>query len=185
VVAFDLPPLRERVPLIAGLVRTLIAEVAAGTGRRIDGISPAAMRALLAHSWPGNIRELRNAIERSVALCAGEVVELDDLPGHFHANAPALAADPAPVSSRAVAPSPLEVTAVIPFAVPIGGLRRSEGPLPSGRSILAESRERMEQSLIAQALERNGQNRLRAAAELGISRMTLYKKLHKYGLISA
>jgi transcriptional regulator with PAS, ATPase and Fis domain len=50
---------------------------------------------------------------------------------------------------------------------------------------LAESKERAELSLITQALERNGQNRLRAAAELGISRMTLYKKLHKYGLIGA
>jgi DNA-binding NtrC family response regulator len=40
-------------------------------------------------------------------------------------------------------------------------------------------------SLINQALERNGHNRQRAAADLGISRMTLYKKLHKYGLMGA
>jgi transcriptional regulator with PAS, ATPase and Fis domain len=51
------------------------------------------------------------------------------------------------------------------------------------RSTLAESRERTELWRITEALERNGRNRLRAAAELGISRMTLYKKLHKYGLM--
>jgi transcriptional regulator with PAS, ATPase and Fis domain len=56
---------------------------------------------------------------------------------------------------------------------------------PVVRTTLAESRERTELSLIAQALERHGQNRLRAAAELGISRMTLYNKLHKYGLMGA
>src|SRR4029077_14312122 len=50
VVAFELPPLRERAPLIPALVGTLMAEFAARAGRRIEGIAPAAMRALLAHS---------------------------------------------------------------------------------------------------------------------------------------
>jgi transcriptional regulator of acetoin/glycerol metabolism len=143
------------------------------------------MQALLDHSWPGNVRELRNVIERAVALCPGQVIELDDLPGHLQQNAPALAADPARISGSGVAPSPVEVPAVVPFAAPVGGVGDCEGQLPSGRSMLAESKERTEQSLIVRALQRSGQNRLRAAAELGISRMTLYKKLHKYGLMGA
>src|SRR5262249_47100926 len=43
-------------------------------------IGPAAAKALLAYPWPGNVRELENVIERAVALCDGEVVELEDLP---------------------------------------------------------------------------------------------------------
>jgi transcriptional regulator with PAS, ATPase and Fis domain len=66
----------------------------------------------------------------------------------------------------------------IPFAAP-GADRRVSHGTASGRSALAESKARVELSLISRALERHGQNRLRAAAELGISRTTLYKKLHK------
>ena len=52
-------------------------------------------------------------------------------------------------------------------------------------STLAQSKEEAERVRISQALERNGNNRLRAAAELGISRMTLYNKLHKLGLAAS
>ena len=57
--------------------------------------------------------------------------------------------------------------------------------LIAARSTLAESKDQTERAIITQALERNSHNRLRAAAELGISRMTLEKKLHKYGLMGA
>src|SRR5262249_56107086 len=94
VVAFELPPLRDRVSLIPAMARSLLAEFAARTGRPIEGIAPEAMQALLAHCWPGNVRELRNAIERAVALCQGEVIELDDLPQHFHKLPPPPPAPP-------------------------------------------------------------------------------------------
>ena len=156
------------------------------------------MQALLAHSWPGNIRELRNVIERAVALCPGQVIGLDDLPDHFHPAGPAMvpaampaqaiaAASPMPAAPagllwaarRDTAPTPL----AIPFLVPVAGTAADEVSPPVVRSALAESKDRAELSVITQALERNNHNRLRAAAELGISRMTLYKKLHKYGLM--
>jgi len=185
VVAFEIPPLRQRCPLIPALARSLLAEFASRAGRRIDAIASEAMQALLAHSWPGNVRELRNVIERAVALCTGDVIGLDDLPEHIHATGQAMAADPTPKSVPGAAPSPSEVPAVVPFSSHVGDLRSGEEQPSSGRSLLADSKERTEQLLIAQALERNGWNRLRAAAELGISRMTLYKKLHKYGLMGA
>src|SRR5262245_5722531 len=94
VVAFEIPPLRERLPLIPALARSLLAEFAARIGRRIDAIAPAAMQVLLAHSWPGNIRELRSVIERAVALCPGHVVGLDDLPEHFQRTGPATVSAP-------------------------------------------------------------------------------------------
>jgi DNA-binding NtrC family response regulator len=200
VVAFQLPPLRDRLPLIPALARALLAEYAARNGRRIAGIAPPAMHALVAHTWPGNVRELRNVIERAVALCPGEVVGLDDLPDHFHLIAPVAAPSPSspaglsstPGNGPAATPTGLAtagglsspVPASIPHAGPVADQPAIDGS-PSSRSALAESKDQAERWLITQALERHGQNRLRAAAELGISRMTLYKKLHKYGLMGA
>jgi DNA-binding NtrC family response regulator len=191
------------VNLIPSLARSLLAEYAARDGRRIVGIAPAAMQALAAYTWPGNIRELRNVMERAVALCPGEVVELDDLPDVFHGIAPSMApvreslstaaespyapgsGPPAPITGSGVADGPPSAApATLPFAAPVASLWAADGS-PSGRSALAKSKDRAELSLITQALERHGHNRLRAAAELGISRMTLYKKLHKYGLMGA
>ena len=204
VVAFEIPPLRDRLPLIPALARSLLAEYAARTGRRIDAIAPGAMRALRAHSWPGNIRELRNVIERAVALCPGDVIELDDLPDYFQRISPTVTPTPAsggpaagfgsaPAADRFAPGTGLEAAEGLPFSAaaalsvagPMAGHRADEVSPPVLKSALAESKERAELSIIAQALERNGWNRLRAAAELGISRMTLYKKLHKYGLIGA
>jgi DNA-binding NtrC family response regulator len=198
VVAFEMPPLRERRPLIPALARSLLAEFASRTGRRIDAIAPEAMQALLAHSWPGNIRELRNVIERAVALCPGDVIGLDDLPDHFHQIAPATAPEPSPPTELPSAPG----HASSPTLAAPGVTSRLSSPEPStlpfaasvadqpvidrsfwGRSALAETKDQAELWLITRALERHGQNRLRAASELGISRMTLYKKLHKYGMM--
>jgi DNA-binding NtrC family response regulator len=203
VVAFELPPLRERLALVPALARALLAEYAARNGRRSMDIAPAAMQALVAHRWPGNIRELRNLMERAVALCAGEVIGLADLPDHFHAIDPVMASVPsspapagelrpasgngtpaAPASHGVGGGVPSPNSSAMPFAAPVAD-PPAAAMSPSGRSALAESKDRAELWLITQALERHGHNRLRAAAELGISRMTLYKKLHKYGLMSA
>jgi DNA-binding NtrC family response regulator len=198
VVAFEIPPLRERTAMIPALARAMLADLAARHGRRIDDIDPEAMQALRAFAWPGNIRELRNVIERAAALCPGPIIGLDDLPEHFQPTVAAMG--PVSASPSAAAPGggrsaagagcgipggpPSPAPATIPFAAAAADFQAAEGS-PSGRSVLAESKDRAELSLITQALERNGHNRLRAAAELGISRMTLYKKLHKYGLMGA
>jgi DNA-binding NtrC family response regulator len=79
VVRIDLPPLRERpedIPLLA----THFAAVYATPGRPPKPIAPEAMERLLAHDWPGNIRELENAMERASVTSRGPVIELDDLP---------------------------------------------------------------------------------------------------------
>jgi DNA-binding NtrC family response regulator len=79
VVQIDLPPLRDRmedVPLLA----THFAAKYARPGAPPKGIAPAAMERLLAHSWPGNIRELENAIERACVTARGPNIEEGDLP---------------------------------------------------------------------------------------------------------
>jgi DNA-binding NtrC family response regulator len=156
IIAFELPPLRERVSSIPELAREFVDAFAAKSGRRIGGIAPEALGRLVSHRWPGNIRELRNVIERAVVLCDGSIIQLNDLPESFHRLARASALPPADSG---------------PGTIPISGL-----------SSLATSKAQAESGRIAEALKRNGGNRLQAAAELGISRMTLYNKLHKYGL---
>jgi DNA-binding NtrC family response regulator len=187
VVAFDIPPLRDRMAVVPALARAQLAGHAAANGRRVDGVAPAAMQALLAYKWPGNIRELRNVIERAVALGHGPMIELDDLPEHLHSPVAAVAIPTAPAPTPAPAtPAPDSLAALAEsVAPPIAGPQAPQGTLLAGRSKLAESKDHTERTLITLALERNSYNRLRAAADLGISRMTLYKKLHKYGLMRA
>jgi DNA-binding NtrC family response regulator len=87
VVGFAIPPLRQRVSAIPGLVQEFLAEYSAKTGREKQGIAPDALQRLLAHSWPGNIRELRNVLERAVALCKEPIIGLVDLPAALQQTA--------------------------------------------------------------------------------------------------
>ena len=133
-----LPPLRERRVDLPLLVRHILSEQRAITGRHVDAVNDEAMQALLAYEWPGNVRELKNTLGYAVIHCAGTAVELEDLP-----------------------PEVLEhATPVIP-----------PGDLPD------DERER-----IVAALERAGGERKAAAALLGISRATLYRRMAQYGI---
>ncbi len=80
VIALDLPALRQRPEDILPMAQQLLQEFAQATGRKLEGFSAEARTALQRHSWPGNLRELRNCIERAVILCEREVVGLEDLP---------------------------------------------------------------------------------------------------------
>jgi DNA-binding NtrC family response regulator len=80
VVTIALPPLRDRVEDIPGLIRFLLAKHARRMGKRIDSIDPAAARRLQQAPWKGNVRELDNALERAVILADGPALSLDDFP---------------------------------------------------------------------------------------------------------
>ncbi len=80
VVSLTLPPLRERADDISLLANFFAARQAERLGRRILGISPEALAALRRYSWPGNLRELENVIERAAVLGSEEWIGLDDLP---------------------------------------------------------------------------------------------------------
>src|SRR5579884_344318 len=158
VVGFYLPPLRENPERVAPLVRKFLSEFSARNRPDIRGMSVDALRCLEHYWWPGNIRELRNVVERVVALSAGPEIQLSDLPENIrHQNrVPVVAAKVAKPAAPSVA---------------------------AASGSLNEAREAAEIQRIVQALEKHGNNRLRVAAELGISRMGLYKKLRRYGLI--
>ena len=158
VVGFQLPPLRDRPEAITPLAHRFLNEFAAGAGRTFDAIRSDALKALQEHDWPGNIRELRNVMAQCVHLCPGRTIGLDHLPALFLE----------PKSRTTTPPSRM----VHPTLVP---------SFP--RSLLGPTQGEVELALITGALEKHNNNRLRAAGELGISRMTLYKRLYKYGLM--
>jgi len=156
VVGFYLPNLRSRCSSIIPLCHKFLGEFTATNRPDVDGIAMEALRALQEYDWPGNVRELRNVIERAVALCPGPIIQLGDLPETIRSR---------------IAPAQCTL-AIAPREIP-------------GRfacMTLAESKEVAEIQRIKEVLAKHKNNRLRAAGELGISRMGLYKKLHKYGL---
>ncbi|WZP00021.1 sigma-54 dependent transcriptional regulator [Isosphaeraceae bacterium EP7] len=157
VVGFELPPLRERIEGVLPIAERFAAEFSARNGRMPLAISAAASQALLDYDWPGNIRELRNVIERASVLCPGPEITPCDLPESLIRG----------IASRPGA-EPAEPATVRP-----------------SEPNLARVKGEAELACITEALEKHGNNRLRAASELGISRMTLYKKLYKYGLMES
>ena len=158
VVGFFLPPLRERRCSIVPLANRLLHEFACRNRPDVAGISPAAMRLLEKYDWPGNVRDLRNAVERGVALCSGCLVEPEDLPDALQ--------EPGQIAPSADQPE---------IARPSAG-----DPLLT----LARTKDEVEVRLILEALAKHNNNRVHTARELGISRIALYKKLHKHGLMN-
>ncbi len=80
VVSLTLPPLRERKSDVPALVNHFLLKYGESYGKEVKGLAPGTLQALLAHDWPGNIRELENAIERAVVLAQGAELSTDDLP---------------------------------------------------------------------------------------------------------
>jgi two-component system response regulator PilR (NtrC family) len=80
VVTLTLPPLRQRKEDLPPLAQHFLDKYTKQMNRQVQGLSNAAMRAMLSYSWPGNIREFEHAIERAVIFAEGRLIELDDLP---------------------------------------------------------------------------------------------------------
>jgi len=79
----NLAPLKERRDDIPVLVQHFIDRFAREGGKKLHGVSPQAMKLLCDYAWPGNIRELRNTLERAVILCGGDAIEPEHLPGEL------------------------------------------------------------------------------------------------------
>jgi DNA-binding NtrC family response regulator len=155
VMVFYLPPFRENRALVPALARHFVQEYASRHNLPARGLTSQALQALEAYDWPGNVRELRNVIERAVVLCPGARIDVADLSDHVKTVSPA----PAPKADPALlVPSTSAVT-------------------------LAARKQETEEQVIREVLSRNNYNKLRTAAALGISRMTLYNKLRLYGLM--
>ena len=156
VVEFRLPSLRERPAAVIPLAHQLLRTSATAACQGVTAISPAALEVMIKYRWPGNVRELRNVIERAAALASGPVIQFADLPESIRGSAV-----PAVKFAEFVRRSPL--------------FCRTPRRRPPRRDDDEASR-------ILAVLRKHNNNRRRAATELGISRVALYKKLHRYGL---
>src|SRR6478672_11522161 len=79
VVPIDIPPLREHKEDIPDLVNHFLGRFTAESEKEIEGITPAALDALMEYHWPGNVRQLENSVERAVALSAGRMIDEKDI----------------------------------------------------------------------------------------------------------
>jgi DNA-binding NtrC family response regulator len=109
VITIELPPLRQRKEDLPLLAEDLITSLAARHGRPARRLSPAALEVLRAHHFPGNVRELRNVIERAVIICSGDTVERHHIA-------------PYPLDQRARARS--EDTLTLPIGTPLEEVER-------------------------------------------------------------
>ena len=98
VIPLHLIPLRHRKDDIPLLVHDFVQRHPVANAKRINGMSTEAMTALMAHSWPGNIRELQNVVERAIVLSRGRIISEVNVP------ASARTTEPAPVSGTPLAP---------------------------------------------------------------------------------
>ncbi len=79
VVPIEIPPLRERKEDIPYLARHFVEKLAPDTGGRVHGITDAAIDKLMGYSWPGNVREIENVIERSIVMASGDKLDADEI----------------------------------------------------------------------------------------------------------
>jgi transcriptional regulator with GAF, ATPase, and Fis domain len=154
-----IPPLRSRRGEIEPLARRFAAAAAEQCGHPPVELPARTIAALCRYAWPGNIRELRNAIERAILLCGDAAIE----PEHVICEAPAPAS---PLADRA----PAESTSTDV---------REEHALPD-IATARDQLDRVERARIAAALDRCAGNQTRAAQLLGISRRTLTRRLNAY-----
>jgi DNA-binding NtrC family response regulator len=150
VIPIEVPALRERASDIPLLCEHFIRRFNEKNRRNVTGMHPEALAALRRYYWPGNIRELENLIERLVILKGAGELDVADLPAKLR-------------SSR-------EIAATSPTPLP---------DLPADGTDLRAILESVEERMIAEALERTGGNKNRAAELLGLNRTTLVEKLRR------
>ncbi len=182
-VTLHIPPLRERTEEIEPLAREFIKQLGRPGRNAGADLSPPITELLLGYAWPGNIRELRNSIERAVLLAGDAPMQ----PEHF-AVEKMTATVSTPISDtpgRAAARdkhAPVTPTVQRETLIPPPG----DDDEPTGELSLADRLRRevtqVERQHIIDALTRCGGNQTRAARELGISRRTLISRLEAYNL---
>lgn len=107
VVQITMPPLRERKEDIPLLVQAFLKEAAEENGKPLRELSPEAMACILDYDWPGNVRQLRTAIEHGIVMCSTPRIGMRDLPAAVRDAVPAI--QPPPETGGAVAPDALDL----------------------------------------------------------------------------
>lgn len=163
VVPIELPALRHRKEDIRELALGFLDQACRDFDRKIEGFSPAAIKTMLEYPWPGNIRELENAVQRAVLVCLGDRIEsrdLDRLLLHGDTRGPDTKGPDAPCEP----PSTMDWS--------------------ERYRDLDDALWEPERAILLSALKAYGWNRQITASRLGINRTTLYKKMKRLGIES-
>ncbi|MFM7204027.1 MAG: sigma-54 interaction domain-containing protein [Myxococcota bacterium] len=150
VIPINLPPLRERAQDIPELIQFFMGDFNERLGSTLSGFETEALEAILNYPWPGNIRELKNVVERLAILNDGELVRLSELPEKIQ---------------RYRTTEPLAKSADV--------------NLPDEGVNFYDAVEQFEKALILQALDRTNWNKNQAASLLSMNRTTLVEKIKK------
>ena len=144
IVTLSLPPLKERIEDVPLLMEKFISKMNSIKGKNLSGVDTGAMNLLLAHNYPGNIRELENIIEHAFILCNNDTITTDHLPAY---------------------------------------LKQQPAEIPSKAIIMDNALQTAERETIISALKQTGYNRTAAAAQLGMHKSTLFRKIKKLQII--
>ncbi|MBE1553336.1 sigma-54 interaction domain-containing protein [Sporosarcina limicola] len=155
VVNFKVPPLRDRPEDIIELTHYFLYEISIKYHRPIHGISQAVMQSLLQHTWPGNIRELKNIVERLVVFSENGEIKIDDLP----------------IDMDRITQSTDLNTDTHPFQSSI-----------DGNLSLNERLQEYERDIILRELNKSDGNKQLCAKSLDVTRATLYNRMNKLGI---
>ena len=187
----SVPPLRERIDDVPELAMHFLARFSAEEGKRIAGLTDEAMQLLTSYSWPGNVRQLENAVFRAVVLADGSELTVNEFPqiaAHVEGFRAEIPAAPSQVAARPVytGPALLGAEDTIPQTVEVGGAH-ANGKGSLGIPAVDEkgeirSLEAMEADMIRLALGRYRGHMTEVAKRLNIGRSTLYRKMRDYGL---
>lgn len=152
---FDVLPLRRRKSDIITLATGFVKQMASKHKIVIEHIDDSFLDALHTYPWPGNVRELENVIRRAVIYCREGILRRENLPSHILMGQAGPTNDP---------------------SVVLGHHKQSESERLGDQVAVTEK------ELIEQALFKNNYSRTNTAKTLGISRVTLYNKMKKYGM---
>jgi DNA-binding NtrC family response regulator len=155
-----LTPLRARPDDILPLAGHWLRRISAQHGNRVRGFTPEAEQRLLTYAWPGNVREMRNLIERLVILCPGDLIGAEQLPPEIAPTLPESA--------------PEDVSFLYRMEAARAG---AEDPATSGESVPPPSLDEIGHAHIRMVLQKMNGNKTKAAEALGISRQTLRSRL--------
>jgi len=182
------PPLKERTEDVIDLANHFLARFSAEEGKRIVAIAPQAQALLKAYAWPGNVRQLENAVFRAVVLADGSELTVDEFPqiaAHVEGFEATIPPAPAPMSKPAyTGPALLGAEDRIPQTIEV---RPSDGASALGiPAVTADGDirplEEIEADMIRLALGRYRGHMTEVAKKLKIGRSTLYRKMQEYGL---
>ena len=196
VLPIRLPALRERLQDLEALVQALVDDIARRSGLPARSLAPDAIELLSRHAWPGNIRELRNALEQAILMT-------DDLvlgARHFPRVAALLGQSAAgidgsvPMAQHGRASTPMRAVAAVPLSAPVSSVETAPAGLAPGLSAdgpdarlrpLAEQVAEVERAALAAALAATGGNRVATARLLRMSRAALYERLARWPELGA